>query len=159
VKGQDTVFSRESDEWATPLDLFHRLHSAFMFTLDPCAMPENHLGTPFYFTASDNGLVQSWAWHTAFVNPPYSKTSAWLEKCAKEGSDAVVLIPARTDTRYFHDWVFPFATSILFIKGRLKFGGAANGAPFPSVLVGYGVDLSEGFEDLGHGVRLRGGAT
>jgi phage N-6-adenine-methyltransferase len=155
MKGKKQIFSRATDEWGTPLDLYRRLDARFGFTLDPCAMPGNLLGAGKHFTAKEDGLAQCWQGHTAFVNPPYSNTKAWLEKCVNEGVPAVVLIPSRTDTRYFHDWVFPFATSIVFVKGRIKFGGSENGAPFPSVLIGYNVDLSRGFEDLGCAMRLK----
>jgi len=72
-----------------------------------------------------------------FCNPPYSKIKDWVKKCYDEaatGATVVLLIPARTDTRYFHDYIYK-QHEIRFIKGRLKFGDSKNSAPFPSMIV------------------------
>lgn len=121
------LFSSKTDQWATPKDFFDALDAEFNFDLDPCADEENHK-TPEYFTKEQNGLLQDWSGHRVFCNPPYGRTiSAWVEKSFREGHKdgtiVVMLIPARTDTRYFHDYIKNRA-EIRFVPGRLKFGGA-----------------------------------
>lgn len=132
-------FSNKTDEWSTPPEFFQELDREFCFTLDPCATEENHKCQDFY-TIRENGLAQSWAGRTVFCNPPYSQAAQWIEKAYHEGhqenTTVVLLIPARTDTRYFHNFVLNRA-EVRFIKGRLKFGGCKNAAPFPSMLVIY----------------------
>ena len=134
---KNTMWSKQSDEWSTPQTFFDELNKEFHFTLDPCSTVENHKCEKFY-TMQDNGLEKSWEGETVFVNPPYSKNKQWVEKCAqegrKEGTTVVMLIPSRTDTRWFHDFIYKKA-EIRFIKGRLKFGGSKNSAPFPSMVV------------------------
>lgn len=138
------LFSSDSDEWSTPDSLYNQLDTEFDFTLDPCATPENAKCKKF-FTKEDNGLEKPWKWETVFVNPPYSQIAKWVEKCyyeSREGATVVLLIPSRTDTRYFHDYIWDLernrprdGVETRFLKGRLKFGGAKNSAPFPSVVV------------------------
>jgi len=128
------LFSSESEEWATPQDFFDALNAEFNFTLDPCATPENAKCAK-YFTRSDNGLAQSWDGEVVFCNPPYGREiSKWVEKAARTRGTVVMLIPARTDTKYFHDYIYHKA-EIRFVRGRLKFGYALNSAPFPSMVV------------------------
>ena len=131
------MFSRESDEWSTPQDLFDKLNEEFKFTLDPCATAEN-AKCKKYFTAEQNGLLQDWGGETVFCNPPYSKIGKWVEKAYREGhKDGTVvclLIPARTDTKYFHRFIL-HRSEIRFLKGRLRFSGAQYNAPFPSMVV------------------------
>lgn len=132
------MFSSATDQWATPQDFFDDLNREFKFTLDPCADANNHK-CDAYFTKEDDGLKQSWKGHTVFCNPPYGKAIRdWVEKAYKESQDndtkVVMLIPARTDTTYFHDFIYGKA-EIRFIRGRLKFGGSKNAAPFPSMVV------------------------
>lgn len=139
----EVMFSRQSDEWATPQDLFDRLHAEFRFTLDPCATPEN-AKCERYYTAADDGLQQPWR-GTAFVNPPYSQVGKWVEKARSEwqwGATVVMLLPARTDTRWFHAHIWDEqqhrcqpGVELRLLKGRLRFGGATNSAPFPSMIV------------------------
>ena len=133
----DVVFSSRSDEWATPQWLFDRLDAEFHFTLDPCSTDENAKCKKHY-TREDDGLSKVWTGETVWCNPPYGKElPLWLEKCAKHaigGGTAVMLVPARTDTRWFHKWVYEKA-EIRFVKGRVKFGGAKYNAPFPSMIV------------------------
>lgn len=136
----DVLFSSVSDQWETPQDLFAALDAEFGFTLDPCADAENHK-CEHYYTKEDDGLQQDWKGNVVFCNPPYGRNIAkWIEKAYNEGckKDTVVvmLLPARTDTKYFHDYVLHRA-EVRFIRGRLKFGGSKNGAPFPSMLVIY----------------------
>lgn len=131
------LFSKQSDEWETPQDLFDKLNTEFDFNLDPCATDENHK-CDLYFTQEQNGLDVSWGGHSVFCNPPYSQIGKWVEKSYREGCKdntvVVLLIPARTDTRYFHNFI-QHRAEIRFIKGRLKFGESENSAPFPSMIV------------------------
>ena len=132
----DIVYSRKSDEWATPQDLFDQLDKEFHFTLDPCASAANHKCETF-FTKEDDGLSKKWGGGGAFCNPPYSRIAKWVQKAfkeAKDGTTVVMLIPSRTDTRWFHDYIYG-KHEIRFIKGRIKFEGAKYNAPFPSMVV------------------------
>lgn len=132
--------SSKTDNWATPQDFFDNLNEEFHFTLDPCANEENHKCDLFY-TKEQDGLTKDWGGHVVFCNPPYGKEIAeWVrysyEQSQKPNTTVVMLIPARTDTRYFHDYIYGKA-EIRFIKGRLKFGDATTAAPFPSMVVVY----------------------
>ena len=133
----NALFTSNSDEWATPQDVFDKLNCEFHFDLDPCATANNHK-TDLYFTAEQDGLYQNWGGHKVFCNPPYSEIDKWVEKAWRESrqdyTTVVLLIPARTDTRYFHNFIYNRA-EIRFIKGRLKFGQSKNSAPFPSMVV------------------------
>lgn len=132
-------FSSKSTEWPTPVRFFQTLDDEFNFTLDPCATHENAKCSR-YFTYSDNGLAQDWSNERVFCNPPYGQAiSDWAKKCHQEslnGALVVLLVPARTDTRWFHDWVFG-KSEIRFVKGRLKFGDGKGSAPFASILAIY----------------------
>ena len=132
--------SSKTDNWATPQDFFDNLNEEFHFTLDPCANEANHKCDLFY-TKEQDGLTKDWGGHVVFCNPPYGKEIAdWVrysyEQSQKPNTTVVMLIPARTDTRYFHDYIYGKA-EIRFIKGRLKFGDATTAAPFPSMVVVY----------------------
>ncbi|PTG21713.1 DNA N-6-adenine-methyltransferase [Staphylococcus chromogenes] len=133
-------FSSKSNEWYTPQYLFDELNEEFNFTLDPCATQEN-AKCDKYFTIKENGLIQDWYNDVVFMNPPYGREiKYWIKKAYEEslkGATVVCLIPARTDTTYWHDYVFNKAHEIRFLKGRLKFGGGKNSAPFPSAVVIY----------------------
>ena len=131
-------YSSKTPEWSTPQYLFDELNSEFHFTLDPCAVPENAKCAKFY-TKEDDGLAQSWDNEIVFCNPPYGReTPKWVKKASEaRGGAVVMLIPARTDTLYFHRYIYNKA-EIRFIKGRLKFGGGQKGigsAPFPSMVL------------------------
>ena len=136
------LFSSARQDWATPQEFFDTLNAEFNFDLDACANSENHK-TPEYFDEQKNGLLQDWGGHCVFCNPPYGSkaTGEWIEKCSREGekpgTTVVMLIPARTDTKAFHKYIYHKA-EIRFIKGRLKFGGSKDSAPFPSMVVIYG---------------------
>jgi len=125
-----------SDEWTTPSALFRALDRRFGFELDPAATRENAL-CPMYFTKEDSGLLKSWRPWRVFVNPPYSRVADWMRKCMDESEKGCplicALIPARTDTHWWHAYVKQ-ADLIWFLKGRLKFGDGAGSAPFPSAL-------------------------
>ena len=121
------LFSSTSDRWATPAAVCDALNREFAFTFDPCQLD-----------ATGDGLIPlfcSWGGQRVFCNPPYGpKIGDWLKR-GREAELAVYLIPARTDTRWFHELVLPIATEIRFVKGRLRFSGQKNPAPFPSMIV------------------------
>lgn len=134
----ELMFSSQTDQWSTPQDFFDNLNSEFHFTLDPCADIINHKCKKYY-TVENDGLLQDWSGETVFCNPPYGKAiKDWVKKCSeesqKENTKVVMLIPARTDTSYFHDYIYKKAET-RFIRGRLKFGNSKNSAPFPSMVV------------------------
>ena len=132
------MMSSNTPEWATPQSFFDALNREFSFTLDPCSTHENAKCEKHY-TKEDDGLSQSWGGEVVFCNPPYGRElPKWVKKCYEESrhADVVMLIPARTDTRWFHDYIYGKA-EIRFIKGRLKFGNAKQSAPFPSMVVIY----------------------
>ena len=130
----EVMFSSKTDQWATPQDFFDKLNEEFHFTLDPCANDTNHKCKK-YFTKTENGLLQDWNDEIVFCNPPYGREiGKWVKKAAESKATVVMLLPARTDTKWFHDYIYEKA-EIRFIKGRLKFGGAQNSAPFPSMVV------------------------
>lgn len=133
----DVHFSSKTDLWATPQPFFDRLNAEFTFTLDPCS-DGNNAKCQRYFTAKENGLAQDWSKDTVFMNPPYGRAIGnWIRKAYEEserGAMVVALIPSRTDTRYWHDYVMK-ADEIRLVKGRLKFGDGSSPAPFPSAVV------------------------
>ena len=131
----NVMFSSRSDLWETPQALFDELNAEFDFQLDACALPSN-AKCARYFTPDIDGLKQTWRGRV-WCNPPYGREiGKWVAKAASaEESDVVVmLLPARTDTRWFHEFIYKRA-EIRFLKGRLKFGGGKNSAPFPSMVV------------------------
>lgn len=132
-------------EWETPRDLFDRLDAFWHFDLDAASSDGNALCVDHY-TRETDGLAHSWAGRRVWCNPPYGRDVArWVEKAYRETRDGktlvVMLIPARTDTRWFHEWIYHKADDVKFIRGRLKYtlgGVAQNSAPFPSMLVRWG---------------------
>jgi phage N-6-adenine-methyltransferase len=135
----DVMFSSKSNDWATPQSFFDKLNNIFgPFTLDAAASADNHKVSK-YFTEADDSLIQDWSGHTVFLNPPYGRAlKDWVKKSYEEGqkdnTTVVMLIPARTDTKYWHDYVMK-ADEIRFVRGRIKFGDETNSAPFPSAVV------------------------
>jgi phage N-6-adenine-methyltransferase len=131
----DRFKGERKPEWETPLDLFDRLNRKFHFTLDVCALPEN-AKCALYFTPEQDGLKQSWDGHTCWCNPPYGRgivpwiRKAWETSC--NGNVVVLLIPVRSDTAWWHDYIL--RGKIQFLRGRLYFGGGGR-APFPSAIV------------------------
>jgi phage N-6-adenine-methyltransferase len=129
-------FSSATDLWATPQWLFEELDQEFRFDCDVCALPENAKCSDF-FTPEQDGLRQEWH-GTCYCNPPYGETiGLWVHKAwqsAQDGAVVVCLLPARTDTAWWFDYVME-ATEIRFLRGRLKFSNAENSAPFPSAVV------------------------
>lgn len=134
------LFTSKSQTWTTPDKTFRELDDEFHFTIDVAASAENTKCARFYDEAAD-GLSKSWAGEVVWCNPPYNNIAAWVEKAYNETFDegaatVVMLIPSRTDTRYFHDWIYEKpGVEVRFIKGRLKFGDATASAPFPSMIV------------------------
>jgi len=145
------LFTSNSDEWETPQGLFNELDKEFHFDLDPCATKEN-AKCSIYYTKEEDGLKQDWnivdlgirfEVKSVFMNPPYGREiGRWVEKAHKEsrrsasrtyGATVVCLLPARTDTKWYHDYCIK--GEIRYIKGRLKFSGMKNSAPFPSMIV------------------------
>lgn len=129
----NVMFSSQSCCWETPPELFKKYDELYHFTTDVCALPEN-AKCKHYFTPEQDGLKQEWS-GICWCNPPYGRQIAdWVRKAAMSHATVVMLLPARTDTKWFHDYCLTFG-DIEFLKGRLKFGGAKNSAPFPSMIV------------------------
>ena len=129
------LFTSNTDLWETPQDFFDGLNKEFGFDLDVCALPEN-AKCERYFTPEKDGLDQEWK-GTVWCNHPYGKqVGKWVEKAYKSNCTVVMLLPARTDTKWFHDYIYR-KDEIRFVKGRLKFGGSKIPAPFPSMVVIY----------------------
>jgi phage N-6-adenine-methyltransferase len=132
------MFSSGNTEWATPTKLYEHLDRVFKFDLDPAATHDNHK-CEAYYTADDDGLSQDWVGRV-YLNPPYGSgiIGPWIHKAYEESKRpacqfVVILLPARTDTAYWHDYIMT-ASDIWFIKRRLHFSGAERPAPFPSVV-------------------------
>ena len=143
--GIDVHFSSKTDEWATPQKLFDELNEEFGFDVDVCANQENHKCETWYghtclgFT---DGLEMDWYQerynsNVFWMNPPYGrKIIKWIEKAyieSKKGATVVCLVPAKTDTKWWHEYVMK--GEIRFIRGRLRFSGSKENAPFPSAIV------------------------
>ena len=138
------VYSRTEktiDTWETPLYFFNLLNKEFNFTLDPCASHENRKCEKYY-TIKENGLIQDWSNEIVFVNPPFSHIKAWVKKCYEEGlkedTIVVMILPSRTDTQYWHEYIMK-ALEIRFCKGRVNFlrngKKTKNGSTFPLAIV------------------------
>ena len=125
-----------TNEWATPNEVYLALHREFNFTLDPCSTHENAKCAQ-HFTINEDGLSRTWGSHTVFMNPPYGREIyLWMKKAHESslnGATVVCLVPARTDTKWWHE--FAMKGEIRFLKGRLKFVGGKTNAPFPSAVV------------------------
>ena len=136
---QKVMFSSNTGGWETPQAFFDRLNWRFgPFDLDPCATAHNTKCANF-FTEAEDGLSKNWSGFTLFVNPPYGRgIDQWIKKgyeeSLKEGTRVVMLLPARTDTKYWHKYIMK-AAEIHLVRGRLKFGDSTNSAPFPSAVV------------------------
>ena len=141
----ETLFSSKSNEWSTPQYFFDKLDETYNFGLDTASTKEN-AKCNLYLTEEDNSLSCDWQDklnddnESIWCNPPYGRElGKWVEKAYQEStlgdSKVVMLIPSRTDTKYWHRWIFGKASKVFFIKGRLKFGGHENSAPFPSAVI------------------------
>lgn len=132
----EALYSSKTELWETPQDLFDALNAEFEFSLDVCALPQN-AKCKKYYTPEQDGLSLPWE-GVCWCNPPYGrKVGKWIEKAHEaclQGNTVVMLLPARTDTKWFHDYIWRKRVEIRFIKGRLKFGGSKNAAPFPSMI-------------------------
>ena len=131
------AYSSQRHDWETPQDFFDALNEEFGFDLDAAAS-DNNAKCREFFDEEDDGLSQDWGGRTVWLNPPYGRQiGRWVAKAAEEarkpGTTVVLLVPARTDTRWFHDYLYGNA-ELRFVRGRLKFGGAKSGAPFPSLV-------------------------
>ena len=137
MKNNRVIFSSKTCEWPTPQEIFDKLNAEFHFTLDPCANDDNHKCDKYY-TLETNGLAQDWSSERIFLNPPYGRgIDKWVKKLYETNAPVkVALLPARTDTHWFHNYVLGKA-ELRFIKGRIKFGDSKSGAPFPSFLAIY----------------------
>ena len=135
---QKAMVSSKSNEWSTPQEFFDNLNNEFGFTLDPASTHENAKCKKHY-TIKDDGLNQDWSNEMVFLNPPYGgNTREWIKKAYYEnlkGAVVVCLIVSSTDRSYWHDYIFPYAAQIRWIRGRLKFGGSKSSAPFASAVV------------------------
>ena len=131
------MLSSKTCEWTTPLDLSDKLNAQYFFELDVCATPEN-AKCARYYTEKQDGLQQKWEGR-CWMNPPYGrKIGQWVQKAYEsslQGATVVCLLPARTDTAWWHDFCIAHAAKITFLRGRLKFGDAKHSAPFPSAVV------------------------
>ena len=130
-------FSSKTDEWETPQELFDRLDCIHQFEVDVCAT-EMNTKCGFWFDKQNDALLKDWSgWSSLWMNPPYGrKIGSWIKKAYEEsqkGCKVVCLIPARTDTKWWHEYVMK--GKIEFLRGRLKFGKSKNSAPFPSAIV------------------------
>ncbi len=129
-------FSSKDKAWETPQALFDKLSEEFGFTLDPCCTHET-AKCKKHFTIEEDGLKQDWSDDVVFMNPPYGREIvAWMKKAyitAGYGTTVVCLVPSRTDTGWWHDYVM--MGEVRFLRGRLRFSGAKNNAPFPSAVV------------------------
>lgn len=127
-----------TDLWGTPQWLFDELNNQFNFTCDVCATKDNAKCSNYY-TIENDGLQKEWN-GTCWMNPPYGREiGKWVKKASESNCTTVCLLPARTDTKWFHDYVLNKA-EIRFLRGRLKFEGIQVGsgaAPFPSMIVIY----------------------
>jgi len=134
------LMSSLTPEWGTPQDFFDELNAEFGFTVDVCADDWNHK-VDHYFTVEDDGLSQEWH-GVVWMNPPYGREiGKWMAKAVdswRRGATVVCLVPARTDTAWWHDYAM--RGDIRFLRGRLKFvsvDGVKSSAPFPSAVVIY----------------------
>lgn len=129
------LLSSKTVEWYTPQDFYLRLHREFSFTLDVCATAQNAKCERFYDKAAD-GLAQKWD-GVCWMNPPYGAViGKWMRKAywsARQGATVVCLVPARTDTAWWHNYAVK--GEVRFVRGRLKFGGSKTGAPFPCAVI------------------------
>ena len=134
-------FSSATDLWATPQSLFDELNYEFHFTLDVCAIPDN-AKCPMFYSPAEDGLSQPWT-GVCWMNPPYGRAiGLWVARAyraALTGATVVALLPARTDTTWWHDYVVK-AKDIRFLRGRIRFGEAKYSAPFPSAVVVFDAD-------------------
>lgn len=132
-----SLFSSNSEEWETPQNLFDELNDEFNFDLDIAASEKNHK-CKRYFTKENSAFEHRNEWKgNIWCNPPYGRTiQKWIEACSEYNGLSVMLLPARTDTKWFHEYIYKNKrVEIRFLKGRLHFNNSINAAPFPSMIV------------------------
>lgn len=139
---KDTMFSSKNQKWETPQDLFDKLNEVFKFDIDLAAEDET-AKCDVYYTVENDAFKYDWKENNCWLNPPYGREQIkWVKRSSDEvekwGNTIVMLIPARPDTKVWHETIFPNASIICFVKGRLKFGGVKESAPFPSALIVFG---------------------
>ena len=126
------MFTSASDKWETPQDFFDELDAEFHFERDVCATAQSAKCSS-YWTAEDDALTKEWT-GICWMNPPYGRGIAkWVQKAYEADATVVCLLPARTDTAWWHDYCMQ--GEIRFLRGRLKFSGHKWNAPFPSAVV------------------------
>ena len=140
MKKLNVHYSSDRTDWSTPQDLFDELNEEFHFNIDVCASHHNAKCNEYY-TIETDGLSQKWE-GVCFCNPPYGREiPKWIKKAFEsslDGATIVCLIPSRTDTTWWHDYIIGGDAEIRFIRGRIKFvldGVEGNSAPFPSAIV------------------------
>lgn len=143
-------FSSKSDDWPTPRDFYDKMNALHgPFGTDVCASEAN-AKCPHFYTLADDGLSKEWR-GKCWMNPPYGKTiGKWVKKAwesSQRGALVVCLVPARTDTAWWHD--FSAKGEVTFTRGRLKFGGHRNYAPFPSAVIVFKPVKQENFDEEG----------
>jgi site-specific DNA-methyltransferase (adenine-specific) len=142
------LFTSRTEEWETPYHVFSAINAEYQFQVDVCATSEN-TKCKVYFDKTDDGLQKEWSPYRCWMNPPYGKNiSKWMKKAFEEsqrGSLVVCLVPSRTDTKWWHDWVMR-ASEIRFISGRISFGNQKQSAPFPSCIIIYYPELSNPYK-------------
>ena len=150
------LMSSDSNEWYTPLYVTNFLEVKYgKIILDPCAAKTTTIGEINY-TIEDDGLSKEWDKKVVFVNPPYGREiQEWVKKSMlqqkKYNNIIILLIPARTDTTYWHDFIFPYYSEIYFIKGRIKFEtvhGVGESAPFPSAIIVFSENKNKTIKSL-----------
>ena len=162
----ELMFSSGTEHWSTPDSLFDNINDIFDFTVDACADTTNYK-VKNYYNKKQDGLSMSWKNNSVWVNPPYGRDMGnWIRKASDECLDVssnttvVMLLPARTDTKWMHDYVFENASAIVFLKGRLKFSNSKTSAPFPSMIVIFSSnalqsEVAEKLSTIGFLVKLK----
>lgn len=141
----NVMYSSAKDDWETPQDFFERYDRIYHFNLDAASSDET-AKCERHFTIADDGLHNTWGGYRVWLNPPYGREiGRWVQKAWEEsrkpGALVVMLLPARTDTTWFHDYCT--RGEITFIRGRLKFSGSKRAAPFPSMVVVFKAEEDE----------------
>lgn len=163
---QRSLLSSEKMDYVTPGWLYRILDNMLHFTLDPATSGYNPMGTEKFYTEKDDGLLKSWMGERVWLNPPYGRSiSDWVKKAYLETSSGgcplvMMLIPSRTDTSYFHSYIYPILQRdwrrVIFLPGRLKFSNHRNSAPFPSLLCLFlSKDLEIDLDKLRMNLRIR----
>lgn len=143
---QKAMVSSKSNEWATPQEFYDKLDAEFGFTLDVASTNENCKASKC-LTLADDGLLKDWSKDICWMNPPYGgHTGDWIKKAheeSKKGAVVVCLIVSSSDRSYWHEYIFPYASQIRFVRGRLHFNDSKSSAPFASAVVIFGGEYKE----------------